>query len=203
MALSHILPTSVTNIRSLARISGLRLTTTTGVVYSGQATDTHSVQLAGSGEPVDIHWVAGSDGPRKFDPHPFSLGHVRELSIAHETFFEHPRASELDLTPLLHAIKRLEVLRIHSCLPADRYNILSPFEDNGVCPSLHTVEIVHLSGRTRWLSALLHMAIRRREAGLALRKILVSPHPGSDSPAQSYIKEFDCVTLEPSESDAA
>ena len=199
LTLSNILPSSVANIRSLAQINTVCLATTTGVVYTGRTTDTHHVQLAGSGGLMDIHWVSGYDGPRKFDPHPLSLDYVKELSITHKTTPERPRASELDFSPLFKAMKRLEALRIHLCLPSDCDPILSPFDDNRICPSLHTVEIFHRSRQTQWLSALLHVATRRRKAGLALRQVLVSPHPGVDSLVQSYIKDFDGVLLEPSE----
>jgi hypothetical protein len=37
------------------------------------------------------------------------------------------------------------------------------------------------------------MAMRRRNAGLALCKVLVSPHPGVSSPTQKYIKELNGV----------
>ena len=46
------------------------------------------------------------------------------------------------------------------------------------------------------------MAKRRWEAGLALRKVLVSPYSGvPDSPAQSYIQELNGVLLEPFQAD--
>ena len=147
---------------------------------------------------MDVHWVAGYDGLHKFDPQPLLLEYVKELSITHETALEHPRASELDLSLLFDAVSGLEVLRIHSCLPTDCHHILSPFDDSRICPSLHTVEIVHCSKHSQWLSALLHMATQRREAGLALRKVLVSPYPSVDSPIQSYIKGLNGV-LEPPE----
>lgn len=144
----------------------------------------------------------GYDGPRRFDPQPLSLGYVKEMSITHETIIGDPRASELDLSLLFDAMKGLEVLRIRSCLPTDCHNILSPFNDNSICPSLHTVEIVHPIIQTQWLSALVQTAKRRHEAGLALRKVLISPHPDSDSPAQRYIRELTGVTLEPCEPNA-
>jgi hypothetical protein len=130
-----------------------------------------------------------------------SFGYVKEFSITHKTTLEHPRASELDLSLLFDALKSLEVLRVHSCLSTDSHHILSPFDDSRICPSLRTVEIVHCSRQIQWLSALLHMARRRWEAGLTLRKVLVSPHPGVDSPTQGYIKELNVVLLEPFKAD--
>jgi hypothetical protein len=201
LALSHSLPASITNLRCFAHLDGLHLTTTTKVARSGQTTDTHRVELAGFGVSVDIHWVVGCDGPREFDPWPLSLAYAKELSITHETVLERPRASALDLSLLFGAMRSLEVLRFRSCLPTDCHYILSPFTDDRICPSLHTVEIVHCGEQTQWLSFIHHMATWRRNAGLALRKVLVSPYPSAESPAQSYIRELSGVLSGPSEID--
>lgn len=195
--LSHSLPASIANIQSLARIDYLRLTTTTGVAYSGQTTDTHKVEFVGCGGSLDVHWVVGHDGLREFDPRPLSLAHVKELSITHETILERPRASELDLLPLLRVTGSLEVLKLHSCPPTDRRCILAPLSDKNVCPSLHTVEIFRCSGQPRWLSSLRYLAMRRRNVGLPLRKVLVSPHPGVNSPIQGYVDELNGVLADP------
>ena len=171
LTLSRSLPTSIANLRCLAQIDGLCLTTTTG-----QTTDTHKIELVGCGGSLDIHWVVGHNGFREFDPRPVSLAHVKELSITHEIVFGRPRASELDLLPLFRAMGDLEVLKLNSCLPADCHYILSPLSDNHICPSLHTVEIFRCTGQSIWLSSLCSMAMRRRSVGLPLCKILVSPH---------------------------
>ncbi|KAF9644608.1 hypothetical protein BDM02DRAFT_3272309 [Thelephora ganbajun] len=197
LTLSRSLPNSITNLRCLTWIEGLCLTTTTGVTYSGQTTDAHKIELVGCGGSFYIHWVVGYDGLREFDPRPLSLAHVRELCITHETISKRPRASELNLSSLFREVRSLEVLKFHSRLLADCNYILPPFVDNHICPSLHTVEIVHCSGQAQWLSSLLYMAIRRRDAGLALRKVLVSPHPDVNSPTQSYIRELNDVLTNP------
>lgn len=164
--------------------------------------DEHSVQLTGSGGSVDIHWITGCSSPQTFDPHPLSLEHIKELSITHNTTFEHHRASELDLFLLFDAVKRLEVLRIHLFHSTDCDHILYPFyDDDYLCPFLHTVEVVQCSTQTEWLSSLFRMATRRREVGLALRKVLVSPYPDVDSHIQNYLKRFDSVLLESLEGD--
>jgi hypothetical protein len=201
LSLSCTLPTPITNIRHLAQIDSLSLTTTTVVACSGQSMDSHRLTLAGRCGPVDIHWVVGYGGPREFDPQPLSLDCVKELTIAHKTALECPRASELDLFPLFNATRRLEVLKLCSCLPADYHSILSPFADNRICPSLHTVEIVNCSGQVQWLSALLPIATQRRNAGLTLRKVSVSPYPSVDLLVQKYVREFNDVLSDPTEID--
>jgi len=193
LTLSRPLPTSVANLQSLLRIDGLRLTTTTGVAYSGQTTDTHRVELVGCGGSLDVHWVVGYSGLREFDPRPLSLAHVKELSITHETILERPRASELDLLPLFKAMRNLEVLKLHSCLPTDSHYILSLFSDNHICPSLHTIEIFRCSGQTRWLPSLHYMALRRRNAGLPLCKVQFFPHSGASSPTEGYVEELNDI----------
>ena len=188
LALSRSLPVSIANLQCLARFDSLRLTTTTGAAYSGQTTDTHKVELVGSNGSLDVHWVVGYDGLREFDPRPLSLAHVKELSITHETILERPRASELDLLPLFNAMRSLEVLRLHSCLPTDSHHILYPLSDNHLCPSLHTVEIFCCSGDPRWLLPLHCIVEQRRDAGVPLRRVLVLPHPGINSPTQNYVE---------------
>ena len=190
LSLSGPLPASITNIRCLSQVFSLHLTTATDTAYSGQTTDVHSVSLVGRGGTVDVHWVVGCDGLQEFDPRPLSLDRVRVLSITHNTNLERPRASELDLSPLFNLMKSLEVLKIHSCLPTDRHFILSPLLDGSICPPLHTVEIIRCSGEVQWLSALLGLAIRRRDTGLALRKVLISPDASAGSPIRDYLKKF-------------
>ena len=192
-ALSLSLPTSVASIQCLARVHGLRLTTTTGVAYSGQTADTHKVEFVGCGGSLTIHWVTGFDGPREFDPQPLSLAHVKELSITHQTTLERPRASELDLSPLFSAMRSLEVLKLHSCLPNDSRCILSPFSNNSTCPSLHTVEVFPCSRQTRWVSSLRCMAAHRRNFGLPLRKVLVFPHTDVDSSTQDRVEAIEVL----------
>jgi len=196
LALSRSLPISIANLRCLARIDSLHLTTITRVAYSGQMTDTHKVELVGRGGSLDVHWVVGYDGLREFDPRPLSLAHVKELSITHETTLEHPRASELDLLPLFNATASLEVLKLRSCLPTDSHYVLSPFSDNNICSSLHTVEVFRCSGQERWLSSLRYMAARRRNAGFPLHKVLVFPPPCIDSPTQGYVEELNSVVVD-------
>ena len=198
LALSRSLPISIANLRCLAQIDSLHLTTITGVAYSGRTMDTHKVELVGCGGSLDVHWVSGYDGLREFDPQPLSLAHVKELSITHETTLERPRASELNLLSLFNATASLEVLKLHSCPPADSHSIISLFSDNHICPSLHTVEVSHCGGQARWLSSLRYMAVRRRNTGLPLCKILVSPCPGINLPlsTQSYVEELNNVVAD-------
>ena len=202
LSLSRSLPTSIANIPHLTQIDSLNLlTTTTNFAYSEQSRDLHKLTLAGCGGPVDIYWVLGYHGPVESDPQPLSLDCVKELSITHKTTLERPRASELDLFPLFNATKSLEVLKIHSCLPADCRSILSPFADTHMCLSLHTVEIVYCHGQSQWLSALLPIAAQRRDAGFALRQVIISPHPSVDSPTQKYIMELSSVLSNPTDTD--
>ena len=193
LALSQSLPTSTANLRCFAQIDSLNLTTTTGVTYSGQATDTHKVEFMGPGGLAVIHWIVGYDGPREFYPGPLSLTHAKELTVTHETVLDRPRASELDLSLLFDAMRNLEVLKLHSCPQTDCHYILPPCADNHVCPSLHTVEVVHCSGLDQWLSSLLHIAVLRRNFGFPLRRIDVHPHPNVDSPIRNYIREINEV----------
>ena len=191
LALSRPLPASIASIQCLARIHSLRLTTTTGVAYFGQTTDSHEVEFMGRGGSLSIHWVAGHSGPWEFDPQPLSLAHVKELSITHQTTLQRPRASELDLSPLFNAMGSLEVLKIYSCLPNDSDCILSPLSNNQTCPFLHTVETFRCSTQTQWLSSLRCMAAQRRNAGLPLRKVLVLPHTGVNSSTQDCVEAIE------------
>ena len=188
LALSLSLPTSIASIQCLARVHTLRLATTTGAAYFGQTVDTHKVEFVGCDGSLSVHWVAGYDGPREFDPQPLSLAHVKELSITHQSTLERPRASELDFSPLFKAMRSLEVLKLHSCLPNDSHSILSPFSNNHTCPSLHTVEFFRCSRQTQWLSSLRNMAAQRRNAGLPLRKVLVFPHVDADPSTQDRVE---------------
>lgn len=196
LALSRSLPTSIANLQCLAQIDSLRLTATTGVTCYGKTMDTHRVEFVGCGGSMDVHWVVGDDGLREFDPRPLSLTHVKELSITHETILERPRASELNLLPLFEATRNLEVLKLYSCLPNDSHYIFSLFFDNHICSSLHTVEIFRCSRQALWLPSLHSMVVRRRNAGLPLRKVLVSPHSDTSPPMEGYVEELSGILVD-------